>query len=38
MADLSVKLNGLILKNPIITASGTYGYANEYDDFIVHDD
>lgn len=34
MADLSVNLNGLMLKNPIITASGTYGYANEYDDFI----
>ncbi len=33
-ANLSVNLNGLILKNPIITASGTYGYANEYDDFI----
>lgn len=32
--DLSVNLNGLILKNPIITASGTYGYADEYDDFI----
>ncbi len=34
-ANLSVNLNGLILKNPIITASGTYGYANEYDDFIL---
>lgn len=33
-ANLGVNLNGLILKNPIITASGTYGYANEYDDFI----
>ena len=32
--NLSVNLNGLILKNPIITASGTYGYANEYDDFV----
>lgn len=27
-------LNGLILKNPIMTASGTYGYADEYNDFI----
>ena len=34
MADLSVNLNGLILNNPILTASGTYGYADEYDDFI----
>ena len=34
MVDLNVNLNGLVLKNPILTASGTYGYANEYDDFI----
>ena len=34
MADLSVNLNGLVLKNPILTASGTYGYADEYNDFI----
>ena len=34
MVDLSVNLNGLILKNPILTASGTYGYADEYDDFL----
>ncbi len=34
MVDLSVNLNGFKLKNPIITASGTYGYADEYDDFI----
>ena len=34
MVDLSVNLNGLLLKNPITTASGTYGYADEYDDFI----
>ncbi len=33
-ADLSVNLNGLKLNNPIITASGTFGYANEFDDFI----
>lgn len=31
---LKIDLNGLILKNPIMTASGTYGYANEYNDFI----
>ncbi|MDO5436844.1 MAG: dihydroorotate dehydrogenase, partial [bacterium] len=34
MADLRVNLNGFELKNPILTASGTYGYADEYDDFI----
>ena len=31
---LNTNLKGLILKNPIITASGTYGYNGEYDDFI----
>ena len=34
MGKLSVDLNGLELKNPIMTASGTYGYASEYNDFI----
>lgn len=34
MGKLSVKLGDFELKNPIMTASGTYGYANEYDDFI----
>lgn len=34
MVDLSINLNGLKLKNPILTASGTYGYADEYNDFI----
>lgn len=29
-----VNLNGFVLKNPIMTASGTYGYADEYNDFI----
>ncbi|MCQ2958459.1 MAG: dihydroorotate dehydrogenase [Candidatus Gastranaerophilales bacterium] len=32
--DLSINLNDLKLKNPIITASGTFGYADEYNDFI----
>ena len=32
--DLSVDLNGFKLKNPVMTASGTYGYSDEYDDFI----
>ena len=31
---LNVDLNGLSLKNPIMTASGTYGYADEYEEFI----
>ena len=34
MGKLRVNLNGLELKNPIMTASGTYGYASEYNDFI----
>ena len=34
MVDLSVDLNGLKLKNPVLTASGTFGYGYEYDDFI----
>ena len=34
MGKLSVNLGGLELKNPIMTASGTYGYANEFDEFI----
>lgn len=32
--DTSVKIGKLNLKNPIITASGTFGYADEYDDFM----
>lgn len=32
--DLSVNLNGFRLKNPILTASGTYGYSDEYSDFV----
>lgn len=31
---LSVNLSGLILKNPVMTASGTFGYAEEYSNFI----
>jgi dihydroorotate dehydrogenase (NAD+) catalytic subunit len=30
MTDLSVRLGGLILKNPVITASGTFGYGTEF--------
>lgn len=33
MVNLTVDLNGLVLKNPVITASGTFGYGPEFDDF-----
>ncbi len=32
--DLSVQLGPLHLKNPVMTASGTFGYGEEYADFI----
>jgi len=31
--DLSVRIGSLVLQNPLMTASGTCGYANEYADF-----
>ncbi len=34
MADLNVKINNLSFKNPVMTASGTFGYGLEYADFI----
>lgn len=34
MADLSVKIGGLQLKKPVMTASGTFGYGVEYADFV----
>lgn len=34
MADLSVNINNLQLKNPVMTASGTFGYGPELADFI----
>ena len=30
MADLSVNLGGILLRNPVVTASGTFGYGEEY--------
>ena len=33
MSRLSVNLAGLELKNPVITASGTYGFGREYSEF-----
>lgn len=34
MVDLSVQLKALRLKNPVMTASGTFGYGEEYLDFM----
>ena len=34
MVDLSVDIAGLKLKNPVLTASGTFGYGEEFSDFI----
>jgi len=34
MVNLEVKLKDLILKNPVMTASGTFGYGEEFEDFI----
>jgi len=33
MVDLNIDLNGLKLKNPVMTASGTFGYGEEFMDF-----
>lgn len=32
--DLSVNIGGLVLKNPVMTASGTFGYGFEFADFV----
>lgn len=34
MANLAVKIGGLNLKNPVLTASGTFGYGEEFAPFI----
>ena len=34
MADLSVNIGKLKMKNPVMTASGTFGYGEEFEDFI----
>lgn len=34
MASLNVKIGELSLKNPVLTASGTFGYGEEFSDFI----
>ena len=38
MADLSVNIGGLELKNPVMTASGTFGYGLEFADFVNLED
>ena len=37
MAKLDVQIKGLKLKNPVMTASGTFGYGLEFQDFIPLD-
>lgn len=34
MANLNVKINDLVFKNPVLTASGTFGYGVEFADFV----
>ena len=34
MADLSVNLAGIKLRNPVVTASGTFGYGKDYLDLV----
>lgn len=34
MVNTEVKIGNLILRNPVMTASGTYGYGLEYRDFV----
>lgn len=34
MVNLSTRLGDLALKNPVLTASGTFGFGEEYSDFI----
>lgn len=34
MVNETIQLKGLTLKNPVMTASGTFGYGEEYADFI----
>ncbi|MFH1136658.1 MAG: dihydroorotate dehydrogenase [Pseudomonadota bacterium] len=32
--DLTVNLGGLVLKNPVMSASGTFGYGREFSEFV----
>ena len=38
MADLRTKIAGLSMKNPVMTASGTFGYGVEFADFVNLED
>lgn len=38
MAELNVNIDKLKLKNPIMTASGTFGYGLEFQDFVALED
>ncbi len=38
MASLNVNIKGLQLKNPVMTASGTFGYGIEFADFVPLDE
>lgn len=38
MASLSVNIHHLKLKNPVMTASGTFGYGLEFADFVPLDE
>ena len=31
--DMSFKIRDVVFKNPVLTASGTFGYADEFEDF-----
>ena len=34
MVDLTIEIAGLRLKNPVITASGTFGFSQEYAPYV----
>ncbi len=34
MVNLKTKIHNLLLKNPVLTASGTFGYGTEYEDIV----
>ena len=38
MVDLKVNVHDLALKNPVTTASGTFGFGEEFTDFMDLDD
>lgn len=38
MVDLSIKINSLSLRNPVMTASGTFGYGLEFRDLVPLDE